>query len=126
VSRGFFIFSRLFESFFSNVEHTRTLARRRAFAARMFFLRRSLSVFTLSAQPRIPSSLWCCPPNISSILTDHDEVFELPGYPGRAGRLINRPVTIRTIRDFKHSRTGYTALLLLPATTELFVINLIS
>src|SRR5499427_5695337 len=51
------------------------------------------SVFTLLAQPRIPSSLRCGPPNISSILTDHDEVFELPGNPGRAGSLINRPVT---------------------------------
>src|SRR5215471_713948 len=51
------------------------------------------SVSTRLAQPRVPSSLRCCPPNISSILTDHDEVFELPGYPRRAGSLINRPVT---------------------------------
>jgi hypothetical protein len=49
----------------------------------------------------------------------HDELFELPGYPGRAGRLINRPVTVRTIRDIKHPRTGCTTLLLLSATTEL-------
>ena len=56
---------------------------------------------------------------------DHDELSELPGYPGRAGRLINRPVTVRTIPDFKHPRTGCTTLLLLPATTELFVINLV-
>src|SRR6516162_6639499 len=80
------------------------------------------SVSTLRARPRVPSSLRCCPPNISSILADHDEVFELPGYPGRAGSLINRPVTVRTIADFKHPRTGCTAVLLLSATTELLVI----
>ena len=73
----------------------------------------------------VTSSLWCCPPNISSVLTDHDELSELPGYPGRAGRLINRSVTVRTISDFKHPRTGCTTLLLLSATTELFIINLI-
>ena len=44
----------------------------------------------------VTSSLGCCPPNISSILTDHDELSELPGFPGRAGRLINRSVTVRT------------------------------
>jgi hypothetical protein len=81
-------------------------------------------VSTLRALP-VTSSLWCCPPNISSILTDHDELFELPGYPGRAGRLINRPVTVRTIPEFKHSRTGCTTLLLLSATAELFMINLV-
>jgi len=56
------------------------------------------------------SSLGCCPPNISSILTDYDEL-RTPWYPGRAGRLINRPVTVRTIPDFKHPHTGCTTLL---------------
>jgi hypothetical protein len=65
------------------------------------------SVFTLLAQPRVTSSLRCCPPSISSITIDHDELFELPGYSGRAGRLINRPVTIRTKRCFWHPRTGF-------------------
>jgi hypothetical protein len=78
--------------------------------------------YTLSP---VTSSLWCCPPNISSVLTDHDELSELPGYPGRAGRLINRSVTVRTIPDFKHPRTGCTTLVLLSATTELFVVNLV-
>ena len=73
----------------------------------------------------VTSSLGCCPPNISSILTDHDELFELPGYPRRAGRLINRTVTVRTIRDVKHPRTGCTTVVLLSATTELFVVNLV-
>lgn len=73
----------------------------------------------------VTSSLGCCPPNISSILTDHDELSELPGYPGRAGRLINRSVTVRTIPDFKHPRTGCTTSVLLSATTELFVLNLV-
>src|SRR6516164_3887926 len=101
------------------------LRRVRSFTREIFFRRRSLFVSTLRAQPRVPSSLRCCPPNISSILADHDEVFELPGYPGRADSLINRPVTIRTIADFRHPRTGCAALLLLSATTELFVINLV-
>src|SRR5215472_982495 len=43
-----------------------------------------------------------------------------------AGGLINRTVTIRTIADFKHPRTGITALLLLPTATELFIIDLIA
>ena len=44
-----------------------------------------------------------------------------------AGSLIIRPVTIRTIARFRHPRTGCTAfLLLLPTTTELVVINLVS
>src|SRR5580698_2635549 len=42
-----------------------------------------------------------------------------------AGSLINRTVTIHTIRDFKDPRTGGTALLL-PTTTELLVIDLIT
>ena len=42
-----------------------------------------------------------------------------------AGGLINRTVTVRTIRDFKHPRTGSTALLL-STTTELLVIDLIA
>ena len=42
-----------------------------------------------------------------------------------AGSLTNRTVTVRTIPDFKHPRTGCTALLL-PATTEFLVIDLIA
>src|SRR6266436_4924629 len=43
-----------------------------------------------------------------------------------AGSLINRPVTVRTIPRFWHPRTGFTAfLLLLSATTELVIINLV-
>src|SRR5580704_13317799 len=42
-----------------------------------------------------------------------------------AGSLINRTMTIRTIRDFRHPRTGGTAWLL-PTTTELLVIDLIA
>ena len=110
-----------------SIGHTRALAQERPFPRRIFFRRRSSIAIRvpLRAQPRVPSSLRYCPPNISSILSDHDEVFELPGYPGRAGRLINRPVTVRTIPDFKHPRTGCTAVLLLSATTELLVINLV-
>src|ERR1700739_107164 len=42
-----------------------------------------------------------------------------------AGSLINRSVTVCTMPDFKHPRTGGTALLL-PTTTELLVIDLIA
>src|SRR5215469_13912925 len=42
-----------------------------------------------------------------------------------AGSLINRTVTIRTIADFRHPRTGSTALLL-STTTELFITDLVS
>src|SRR6516225_4879898 len=73
--------------------HTRALAQERSFTRRIFFPSPIAVRVPLRAQPRVPSSLRCCPPNISSILTDHDEVFELPGCPGRAGSLINRPVT---------------------------------
>ena len=49
-----------------------------------------------------------------------------PWFSREAGNLINRPVTVRTIRRFWHSRTGITAfLLLLSTTTELVVINLV-
>ena len=76
VSSSFFASLNLF---LFSIEHTRALAQERALSRGIFFRRRSRSVFTLLAQPRIPSSLRCGPPNISSILTDHDEVFELPG-----------------------------------------------
>ena len=43
-----------------------------------------------------------------------------------AGRLINQTVTLRTITQSRHSRTGTTAFLLpLSTTTELLIINLI-
>jgi hypothetical protein len=55
----------------------------------------------------------------------YSTLFEL-ALPKGAGILINRPVTVRTIRRFRHPRTGFTAfLLLLSATTELVVPNLI-
>jgi len=41
------------------------------------------------------------------------------------GGLINRTMTIRTIADFRHPRTGSTALLL-STTTELFITDLVS
>jgi hypothetical protein len=111
--------------FFFSIGHTPARAREDPFAGRIFFRRRSLLLCPPYALSPVTSSLWCCPPNISSILMDHDELSELPGYPGRAGRLINRPVTVRTIPDFKHPRTGCTTLRLLSATTELFVVNLV-
>jgi len=125
VSRGFFIFFCLFASFFL-LDQTHPSGCVGASLRWTDLLPSSISALCPPyALCPVTSSLWCCPPNISSILTDHDELFELPGYPGRAGRLINRPVTVRTIADFKHPRTGCTTLLLLSATTELFVVNLV-
>src|SRR5262245_18523932 len=111
--------------FFFSIRHTPARAREHPFSGPIFCRRRSLLCVhpTRSAPSLHP--LGCCPPNISSILMDHDELSELPGYPGRAGRLINRPMTVRTISDFKHPRTGCTTLVLVSATTELFVVNLI-
>ena len=41
---------------------------------------------TLTCSARLLSSTQCCPPNISSITIDHDELFELPSPPGRQTR----------------------------------------
>jgi hypothetical protein len=41
-------------------------------------------VFSKCLKSRM-SSRGCCLPNISSILTDHDELFALPGYPREGG-----------------------------------------
>jgi hypothetical protein len=38
---------------------------------------------TLTCSARLRSSTQCCPPNISSITIDHDELFELPIPKGR-------------------------------------------
>src|SRR5208337_2070192 len=38
---------------------------------------------TLTCSARLRSSTQCCPPNISSITIDHDELFELPIAKGR-------------------------------------------
>jgi len=38
---------------------------------------------TLTCSARLLSSTQCCPPNISSITIDHDELFELPPVSGR-------------------------------------------
>jgi len=80
---------------------------------------------TLTCPARLRSSTRCCPPNISSITIGHDEVCELPFLEG-SGSLINKPVTLRTIPRFWHSRTSITAFLLYLSTTrELVVLNLI-
>jgi len=71
----------------------------------------------LTSSGRSASSIRCCPPNISSVTIDHDELCELPV---GSGRLINQTVTLRTITRSRHSRTGITAFPLhLSTTTEL-------
>ena len=51
------------------------------------------SVSTLSAQPRVPSSLRYCPPNISSVLTDQSEKF-VPGPRDRMPHQANPPFSV--------------------------------
>jgi len=49
---------------------------------RLFLSLRFICV-TLACSARLRSSTQCCPPNISSITIDHDELFELPRSQGR-------------------------------------------
>src|ERR1700687_1486693 len=49
---------------------------------RLFLLLLFICV-TLTCSARFLSSTQCCPPNISSITIDHDELFELPRLQGR-------------------------------------------
>src|SRR5712691_12834942 len=50
----------------------------------VFFFLFCSSVSTLTCSARLRSSTRCCPPNISSITIDHDELFELPLFKGGA------------------------------------------
>src|SRR5215472_19361411 len=47
-------------------------------------LARSLVLSRVHPTRSVPccSSLWCCPPTISSISADHDELFDLPALQG--------------------------------------------
>jgi hypothetical protein len=55
--------------------HTHPLARKS--------LDRCARVFTLDARICVASSLRCCPPTISSVIADHDDLCELPSCEGR-------------------------------------------
>src|SRR5207302_1924470 len=59
-------------------EHTSSSTHQR----RLFLLLLFIGV-TLTCSARLHSSTQCCPPNISSITIDHDELFELPPVSGR-------------------------------------------
>jgi hypothetical protein len=71
------------------------------------------------------------PPLNQAVTADYSDflgtaLIRTPSSSREAGSLINRPLTFRTIRRFWHPRTGLPAfLLLLSATTELLVLNLI-
>src|SRR6266478_4910263 len=41
-----------------------------------------IGVHPYSCSARVSSSIRCCPPNISSVMKDHDELFELPPLQG--------------------------------------------
>src|ERR1700745_1054801 len=77
---------------------------------------------------RVTSSSRCCPPDISPITCDHDDVFELPanGGGGVAYSLIRSRFS-RTTVAIRHPRTDTTAFPpRFSATAELFVINLLT
>jgi hypothetical protein len=124
LSRGFFIFLYLFESFLFATEHTHAHAQRRAFARRIFSVVNRDSCPPDSLEP---VSLHHCgaahQPSLRSLQTMMAYANSL--LRREAGSLINRSVTICTIPDFRHPRTGSTALLL-STTTELFVVDLIA
>jgi hypothetical protein len=77
------------------------------------------------ARPVFTSSIWWrCPPDISPVTFDHDDLFELPPF-GEASSLFSYPVT--AMQDHccnLASRMGFPALPLLSAAAELFVVNL--
>jgi hypothetical protein len=68
----------LFESFLVAIGHTPTCAQENPFAGQTFFRCRSLFRAHATRSARVTSSLQCCPPTISSIIVDHDELFDLP------------------------------------------------
>ena len=68
----------VFCSFLPKLGHTS----RSAHEVRLFLPLLFIGV-TLTGSARLRSSTQCCPPNISSITIDHDELFELPIAKGR-------------------------------------------
>src|ERR1700751_2221819 len=85
-------------------------------------------MFPRPARPIYFSSSRCCPPDISSVLADHDEFFELPASRGRRVAYSGiRSLLRRIMFSSRHSRMGTTVLLSqLSATTELLVIDLVT
>src|SRR5580704_18675988 len=77
---------------------------------------------------RVTSSSRCCPPNISPITCDHDDVFELPRNWGRrVAYSFIRSLRRRTTVEIWHPRTDTTAFLpRFSATAELLVIDLVT
>jgi len=71
--------SRVFSSFFNSFHTDSYIVQSRCFLRRA--MRRN-SRIVLPVQPtssvRVTSSTRCCPPDISPIIPDHDDVFELP------------------------------------------------
>ncbi len=68
----------VFFFFTGKLEHTSAPAHELRLFLPLLFLR-----VTLTCSARLRSSTQCCPPNISSITFDQDELFELPVLSGR-------------------------------------------
>src|SRR6201987_5675579 len=83
-------------------------------------------MFPRPARPIYFSSSRCCPPDISSVLADHDEFFELPATSGRRVAYSGiRSLLSRIMFSSRHSRMGPTVLLShrtqpLPASAGVF------
>jgi len=117
----------VFVLFFCFSEHTRLSAQQRLVDCTRGFYRLSVSRSPDRLGP-FASSSRCCPPDISSVLADHDEFFELPALRGGGS----------PIQGFDHCLAGScsqagipalgTTVLLsqLSATTELLVIDLVT
>jgi hypothetical protein len=68
------------KSFFSSlIPNSSTLLRRRTKCVSLPLL---FLCVTLTCSARLLSSTQCCPPNISLITIDHDDLFELPVLQG--------------------------------------------
>src|SRR5580700_8839288 len=76
---------------------------------------------------RVTSSSRCCPPNISPITCDHDDVIQTPRNRGRrVAYSFIRSLLRRTTVEIWHPRTDTTAFLpRFSATAELLVIDLV-
>ena len=77
--------SRVFNSFFIPFAHTPTVVQSRFFSGRCAAILGLFFPVQPTGSVRVTSSSRCCPPDISPITCDHDDVFELPDGSREAG-----------------------------------------
>ena len=81
--------SRVFNSFFIPFAHTPTVVQSRFFSGRCAAILGLFFPVQPTGSVRVTSSSRCCPPDISPITCDHDDVFELPDGSREAGSLFS-------------------------------------